>query len=372
MAINPKNNKIVFILSQNDMGGHTKFCLYLSELFTKNGFKCVIYVPFFTHYYYTKHFRTGKNFRSLLIWIRYFLGQIKLEITSRRLRFMGSKINIYPAKIKRYLFSPNYNKLKSFDVFITSAHWQLAELDNKQIDLERIIHVIHHMHTHNRIGLDRRFLNTKVKLVVSSKQTSLEVEKVGISHSKLISLGVDLDVFNPRKKNSKNTSSKIGFFYYSNERKNPSLIVEVINLISAWNSNIEIHIFGNGFKLNPGNIHIHQSLNENEYSTFIANLDLFVYISRVEGFGLPPLEAMASGVAVISSNVGAVPEYIESGKDGIILPRDANSHTYFNKIVEIISDSEYRKYLSMNALEKTKDWTWEKTFEKYLKILSDL
>ena len=150
------------------------------------------------------------------------------------------------------------------------------------------------------------------------------------------------------------------------------MIVEVINLISAWNSNIEIHIFGHGFKLNPGNIHIHHSLNENEYSTFIANLDLFVYISRVEGFGLPPLEAMASGVAVISSDVGAVPEYIESGKDGIILPRDADSHTYFNKIVEIISDSEYRKYLSMNALEKTKAWTWEKTFEKYLKILSDL
>ena len=66
---------------------------------------------------------------------------------------------------------------------------------------------------------------------------------------------------------------------------------------------------------------------------------------------------------LISSNVGAVPEYIESGKDGIILPPDANSHTYFNKIVEIISDSEYRKYLSMNALEKTKDWTWEKINE---------
>jgi glycosyltransferase involved in cell wall biosynthesis len=372
MELNSSNKKIVFVLSQNDMGGHTRFCLHLSKLLIKNGFQCVIYVPFFTHYYYTKNYRASRNFRSLIIWVRYFLGQTKLEITTRHLRFMGSKMNISPVKIKRYFVSPNYNKLKAFDIFISSSHWQLAELDNKKMDLKKIIHVIHHIHTHDRTDLDKRFLQNKVSFIVSSKRTALEAENVGINVSKLISLGVDLDVFNPRKKSSKISSKKIGFFYYPNERKNPKLIIEVINLISNWNNQIEIHVFGNNFNTNRGNVYTHERLNEDEYSSLIANLDLFVYISRVEGFGLPPLEAMASGVAVISSDVGAVPEYIESGKDGVILPSHANSNTYFNKIVEIIDDNEYRKYLSLNAREKTKNWTWEKTYEKYLQVISNL
>jgi mannosyltransferase len=51
-------------------------------------------------------------------------------------------------------------------------------------------------------------------------------------------------------------------------------------------------------------------------------LSLFVAPQRWEGFGLTPLEAMASGVPVVAADVGAFPELIEDGRTGEIVPKD--------------------------------------------------
>ena len=51
-------------------------------------------------------------------------------------------------------------------------------------------------------------------------------------------------------------------------------------------------------------------------------LDLFIAPQRWEGFGLTPLEAMATGVPVIATDVGAFPELIVAGETGEVIPRD--------------------------------------------------
>jgi mannosyltransferase len=50
------------------------------------------------------------------------------------------------------------------------------------------------------------------------------------------------------------------------------------------------------------------------------SIDLYVAPSRTEGFGLTPLEAMASGVAAIAGDVGAYPEIIRAGETGAVVP----------------------------------------------------
>ncbi|NTJ42910.1 glycosyltransferase family 4 protein [Agrobacterium larrymoorei] len=61
----------------------------------------------------------------------------------------------------------------------------------------------------------------------------------------------------------------------------------------------------------------HTNINE-----WYRALDLFIAPQRWEGFGLTPLEAMASGVPVIATDVGAFPELIVQGAMGDIIPRD--------------------------------------------------
>ena len=57
-----------------------------------------------------------------------------------------------------------------------------------------------------------------------------------------------------------------------------------------------------------------------EVDAWYRGIDLYVAPSRTEGFGLTPLEAMASGVAVIAGDVGAYPEIIVSGETGAVVP----------------------------------------------------
>lgn len=92
--------------------------------------------------------------------------------------------------------------------------------------------------------------------------------------------------------------------------------------------------------------------------------DLFVYPSLMEGFGIPPLEAMACGSPVISSNGGSLPEVV--GNAGMLFdPMDAD---YLSRLIEELADNEaHRKELAERGFENIKRFSWEKTAEGILR-----
>lgn len=92
--------------------------------------------------------------------------------------------------------------------------------------------------------------------------------------------------------------------------------------------------------------------------------DMFVYPSLMEGFGIPPLEAMACGTPVISSNAGSLPEVV--GNAGMLFdPMDAD---YLSRLIEEVADNEaHRKELAERGLENVKRFSWDKTAEGILR-----
>jgi glycosyltransferase involved in cell wall biosynthesis len=82
-----------------------------------------------------------------------------------------------------------------------------------------------------------------------------------------------------------------------------------------------------------------------------------VYASIYEGFGLPPLEAMACGVPVITSNVSSIPEVVGNG--GVMLdPADVDGFTEAMRMM--IESSEMRLMYAQQALTQSQNFSWKK------------
>ena len=96
--------------------------------------------------------------------------------------------------------------------------------------------------------------------------------------------------------------------------------------------------------------------------------DLFVYPSIYEGFGLPPLEAMACGTPVITSNVSSLPEVV--GNAGIMV-NPYNVNELADKITEVLTNEELKKELSQKGLERAKLFSWEKCAKETMEVFEE-
>jgi len=108
-----------------------------------------------------------------------------------------------------------------------------------------------------------------------------------------------------------------------------------------------------------------------DLATLMAGATALIYPSIYEGFGLPPLEAMACGTPVICSNVSTLPEVV--GDAGILIdPSDeAGLREHLHAITE---DKKLRADLSVRARERSLRFTWkncaQQTIEVYKSVIA--
>jgi glycosyltransferase involved in cell wall biosynthesis len=106
---------------------------------------------------------------------------------------------------------------------------------------------------------------------------------------------------------------------------------------------------------------------DNNDKPYLYNLaSLFVYPSFYEGFGFPPLEAMACGVPTITSNLSSLPETV--AKSAIMI--DPYNIDEFALAMEIgLKDKNLRKKLKEEGIKQVKKFSWQKCAQETLDIL---
>jgi glycosyltransferase involved in cell wall biosynthesis len=125
---------------------------------------------------------------------------------------------------------------------------------------------------------------------------------------------------------------------------------------AGWHANSVLkeieHLQSQGLLTYLGYVH------DEDLPTVYSLADLFVFPSLYEGFGIPPLEAMACGVPVICSDSSSLPEVVG---DAAILVAPRKGDDLFDAIGRVLDDRDVSEDLRIRGLSRVKQFSWSAT-----------
>lgn len=132
---------------------------------------------------------------------------------------------------------------------------------------------------------------------------------------------------------------------------------------AGWRSK-EINTTLNRLRQN-GEVRYVGYLPTDELPMLYAGARAFAFPSFYEGFGLPILEAMASGVPVLTSDRSSMPE-VAGGAALLVDPEDVESMT--DALERLLIDEQWREQARIAGLEHAKQFTWQRCVEKTVEV----
>jgi glycosyltransferase involved in cell wall biosynthesis len=123
-----------------------------------------------------------------------------------------------------------------------------------------------------------------------------------------------------------------------------------------------------------GTAQVRNWLSAPEVAALLASADVFVLPSRSEGQPMAVLEAMAHGVCVVASGVGGIPELVEDGRSGLLLPPD-DVDLLVNALRKVLDDRDLRERLGGAARQRVLsefdvDVVWRRLDALYLEVIA--
>jgi glycosyltransferase involved in cell wall biosynthesis len=310
----------------------------------------------------------------------------------------GFKLNSFPPKSSRIFHGINHVinqfQFKNWkpDVVHETYYSSLPSLfSSSSVCVTTVYDMIHELFP-SQFPLSDNTSNAKKKslarvdhIISISESTKRDlINLFGIHESKIsvVHLGVSLDSFKSVINDALSNNSK-PFLLYVGSRfgyKNFDGLLKAVASSEMLKSNFDIIAFGGGeftseekafisslgFSVSQVRQH---SGNDQELAGLYGSAAAFVYPSLYEGFGLPPLEAMAAGCPVVTSNTSSMPEVVR------------NAGLYFNPneiedmrfaIERVVFSPSVRSELVAAGFENIKSFSWSRCAAETLTVYKEV
>lgn len=244
--------------------------------------------------------------------------------------------------------------------------------------------------------LEEKMFEKSKKIICVSNYTSEQLKKFYpkyASKSIVVENGVDIRKYSKKSKVSRkqltkkfklDDNARIVFLPGGarGARKGGNFLVDAIPDIIAKNQNTVFVFSGSGWKNTLSRLAkkvgvdkylvLPGELSEDEIISLYQNSTVICFPSRLEGFGLVVIEAMASKTPIVATAVGEIPNIINNNVNGILL-QSQQPVEIAEKINLLLKDDKLRKKLTLNGWMSVQRYTWKraakKTFECYKQIL---
>jgi len=108
---------------------------------------------------------------------------------------------------------------------------------------------------------------------------------------------------------------------------------------------------------------------DKQLANYYQSAKAYIFPSKYEGFGLPPLEAMAKNLPVLSSSAGPMPEILQSAAKYF---DPENTQQLLQLMKDIVEKNDLRQQLILAGSEQIKKYSWQKMAQETLDIYKEI
>jgi glycosyltransferase involved in cell wall biosynthesis len=187
----------------------------------------------------------------------------------------------------------------------------------------------------------------------------------------VINNGIDLGVFSPGSDISERGHFVIGTIGSSVPLKGYDTFLQAMKIISG-NERLKVLVVSHENLELPKCIssELIRPKGDKQLVEFYRRCNVFVFTSFFEGFGLPPLEAMACGIPVITTNCGGVRDFANDSNAIIVSPGDFRAIA--NAIMRLKKDENLRRRLRLQGIKTARKFSLEKMISQYCELLNGI
>lgn len=209
-------------------------------------------------------------------------------------------------------------------------------------------------------AIENRIVNAR--WVGESAQKDLGID--GFVH---IPVGVDCNQFYPKRRLDGGPVSILAMYRPSTPRRGAKRIKSIFSgLRKKFGRDVVLQTFGEETTIGDFNF---GALSQDEVSDKMREADIVIEPSDFQGFGLPGLEAMASGAVLVSTDNKGIHEYGVHNENALICQTDEQM---VDGISELIADKSLRKRLADSGRDSALRFDWELLFDRWADHLNDL